>query len=768
MDTRIHGSYRSRAALLALACLLPVILASCQSEPPARSPARSPAASAPATPLASATLTYPQPPRGTHTDSYHGETVSDPYRPLEQLDAPETRRWIEAENAIARPYLESTPAHAWIRDRLKQLWNYERYGVPEEEGGRYFWLRNDGLQNQSVLHVADSLEGTPRVLIDPNQFSADGTVAMADFEVSPDGRKVAYAVSDGGTDWKSWHVVDVDTGRKLADLVRHTKFTDVSWDRDSKGFYYSRYPTDPSGADPSGTGDGALQVSIYHHVLGAAQSADRLVYRVADHATRNPYPTVSDDGRFLVIDLFDGYFVNGIYYIDLQKAGDLHQVRASGRAAGQDDVVRLLDQWDARYRFLGSKGSELFFHTTADAPRGRIVGIDTAATPARWREIVPQSADALEQARYIGERFIAAYLHEAHARVRIFDGAGKHVADVSLPGLGKVDGFTGGADDPHMFFSYTDYLRPLAVYRYELSSNQLAVFRQPKIAADTSVYVTEQVFYTSKDGTRVPMFITRRKEFTRDGSAPLLLYGYGGFNAPQTPAFSSSVLAWLEMGGVYALANLRGGAEYGEAWHEAGTRLKKQNVFDDFTAAAQWLIEQRYTSRERIAAMGRSNGGLLVGAVITQHPDLFAAALPVVGVLDMLRYHTASANARQWSSDYGLSENAEEYRALRAYSPYHNVQEGTCYPPTLVTTADHDDRVVPWHSYKFAAALQDAQGCANPVLIRVETRAGHGAGKPVWMQIEDVANNWAFLSRHLGMNHPGAGGEGRVSAGESR
>jgi prolyl oligopeptidase len=719
-----------------VALVLPVFLAACRSEPPADSRVASIAPNEQSRPV----FTYPEAPRTAHVDTYHGERVSDPFRPLEQLDAPQTRRWIEAENAISRPYLESTPAHARITARLKELWNYERYGVPEEEGGRYFWLRNDGLQNQSVLYVADRIDATPRVLIDPNQFSADGTVAMADFEVSPDGRKVVYAVSDGGTDWKSWHVVDVDTGRKLPDVVRHTKFTDVTWDRDSQGFYYSRYP-----ADASGKAEGSKQVAIHHHRLGDTQAADRLVYRVTDHATRNPYPTVSDDGRFLVIDLFDGYFVNGIYYIDLEKA------RAKGGAPGQDDVVRLLDKWDARYEFIGSKGSELFFHTTAQAPRGRIIGIDTAATPARWREIVPESADALEQARYIGGRFVAAYLHDAHGRVRVFDGNGGHVADVPLPGLGKVAGFTGGADDPRMFFSYTDFLQPLTVYRYELASNGLTVFRQPKIAADTSVYMTEQVFYTSKDGTRVPMFITRRREFTRDGSAPLLLYGYGGFNAPQTPAFSSSVLAWLEMGGVYAVANLRGGAEYGEEWHEAGTRLKKQNVFDDFAAAARWLIGQRYTSSERIAAMGRSNGGLLVGAVITQHPDLFAAALPVVGVLDMLRYHTASANARQWSSDYGLSENPEEYRALRAYSPYHNVRDGTCYPPTLITTADHDDRVVPWHSYKFAAAMQAAQGCANPVLIRVETRAGHGAGKPVWMQIEDVANNWAFLARHLGM-----------------
>lgn len=731
MITRIHTPGPGSRILLSL---IVASLFACQGLPEPQS--------GPDAPLA-----YPPAPRGTDVDDYYGDTVPDPYRGLEDLSSPRTRQWIEAQNSLARPYLESTPVHPWLVQRLKQLWNYERYGVPVAEGGRYFWLRNDGLQDQSVLYVADGLEGTPRVLLDPNTLRQDGTIALTDFEVSPDGTLIAYALSDGGTDWKTWRVRDVATAADRPDLLQHTKFTDVSWDRDSSGFYYSRYPT-----DAAGRGDAGKQVSIYYHRLGEAQSADRLVYAVTDHPTRNPYGTLSEDGRFLIIDLFDGYATNGIYYIDL--------------TASQKDrrVVRLLDEWNGLNKFLGSRGEELFFQTTAGAPNGRIVAIDTRhSQPERWREVVPEAPEVIEDARFIGGHFIASYLRDAHAQVRIFDASGHPRYDIPLPGLGKVDGFTGHAADTETFFSYTDYLTPAAIYRYDVASNRLELFRRPRLAADTSRYVTEQVFYSSRDGTRVPMFLTHGRGFARDGSAPLLLYGYGGFNNPQTPTFSAAVLAWLEMGGVYAVANLRGGSEYGEAWHEAGTRLRKQNVFDDYVAAARWLIEQRYTAPGRIAAHGRSNGGLLVGAAITQHPDLFAAALPVVGVLDMLRYHTASANARQWSSDYGLSENEAEYRALRAYSPYHNVREGVCYPPTLLTTADHDDRVVPWHSYKFAAALQSAQACEHPVLIRVETRAGHGAGKPVWMQIEDVANQWAFLARHLHMDVPAAGDAARVA-----
>lgn len=682
-------------------------------------------------------LKYPPTERVDVVEDYHGTRVADPYRWLEALDSPQTRRWVEAQNRLAQPFLESIPHRAWIKDRLTQLWRYERYGVPVKEGGRYFYLRNDGRQDQSVLYVADDVEAPGRVLFDPNTVREDATVALADFEPSPDGRLVAYALSDGGTDWQIWRFRRADDGEDLPDTLRHTKFWGVSWARDGSGVYYSRYP-----ALPDGRGDDAGRPAVYFHELGKAQEEDRLVYEVTDHPTRVPSATVTEDGRYLIIDLFDGYERNGIDILDLREPG------ARARP--------LFGAWDARYVFIGSQGDELYFQTTNGAPLGRIIAVDARRPePDRWRTVVPEAAVALESASYVGGRIIATYVQDAYSVARIYEADGRLVGDVPLPGLGSAGGFGGAADDPETFFSYTDHLTPTQIFRLDVARVSVKPWRTPRLPAETDMFVTEQVFYRSKDGTRVPMFITRRRDMPRDGDRPVLLYGYGGFNVSLTPMFRPQVLVWLEMGGVYAEANLRGGGEYGEAWHQAGTRLRKQNVFDDFIAAAEYLIRERYTRPARLAIHGRSNGGLLVGAVMTQRPELFGAALPAVGVLDMLRYHTASANARQWSSDYGLSEVPEEFRALYAYSPYHNVKPGVCYPPTLVTTADHDDRVVPWHSYKFAAALQHAQGCANPVLIRVETRAGHGAGKPVWMQIEDFADQWAFVAQALGMPVPG-------------
>ncbi|MCC6171586.1 MAG: S9 family peptidase [Gammaproteobacteria bacterium] len=691
---------------------------------------------------------YPQVERGTDVDDYHGTRVADPYRALEVADAPVTRRFVAEQNALARPWLESIPQRAWIKSRLETLWNYERVGVPRKEGGRYFFLRNDGRQNQSVLYWTDALEATPRVLIDPNTRRADATVAIARFEPSPDGKILAYALSDGGTDWEVWRFRRIDDGVDLPDELRFTKFWELSWSRDGSGVWYSRYPQrvaaaggapGPRGDDPRGDDQG--QPVIHFHELGEPQSADRQVYAVAGHPTRTPSARVTDDGRWLVVTLFDGYEKNAIDLVDLRRPG------ARPR--------RLFGDWDALYTVIGSEGDTFWVQTTNAAPRGRVITVDARRPqPRHWREVVPQSDAALVAASRVGSRLVASYVSDAHGVARLFEKDGRPVGDVPLPGLGSIDGFAGRPGDPETFFSYADYLSPARVLRYDTATNATRLFRQPQLAADTSAYVTHQVFYTSKDGTRVPMFVTHARDFVPDGDAPTLLYGYGGFSISLTPAFRPAVLTWLQMGGVYAEANLRGGGECGEAWHQAGTKLRKQNVFDDFIAAAEWLVAQRYTRPERLAISGRSNGGLLVGAALTQRPDLFGAALPAVGVLDMLRYHTASANARQWSSDYGLSEVAEEFRALLAYSPLHNLRAGTCYPPTLVTTADRDDRVVPWHSYKFAAALQHAQGCAEPVLIRVETRAGHGAGKPVWMQIEDYADQWAFAARALGIELP--------------
>jgi prolyl oligopeptidase len=683
---------------------------------------------------------YPAVERGTVVDEYHGTRVADPYRALEQADAPATRRFVEQQNALAQPWLEALPQRPWIRARLAALWNYERVSVPVKKGGRYFYLRNDGNQNQSALYVADSAGAAARVLVDPNTERSDATIAIARFEPSPDGSIVAYALADGGTDWEIWHFRRTADGTELPDVLRFTKFWEFSWTRDGSGVYYSRYAR-KAGAPADARGDDLAQPAVYLHRLGEPQDADELAYAVEGSRTRAPSARVTEDGRYLIVTLFDGYQKNGIDIVDLARAG------ARPRP--------LFDAWDALYNVIGNAGTTLFVQTTQGAPNGRIIAVDAAdPAPARWREVVPESSTALAESSLVGGRLIANYVQDAHGLAKLFDTGGRALGAVPLPGLGTIAGFPGNADDAETFFSYSDALTPTRILRYDAARNTSVAFRTPHLAADTSRYVTEQVFYTSRDGTRAPLFITHRRDLLRNGDAPTMLYGYGGFNISMTPAFRPAVLTWLEMGGVYAEAVLRGGGEYGDSWHSAGTKTRKQNVFDDFIAAGEYLVRERYTRPARLAISGRSNGGLLVAATLLQRPDLFGAALPGVGVLDMLRYQTASANARQWSSDYGLADNEDEFRALLAYSPVHNVKTGTCYPPTLVTTADRDDRVVPWHSYKFATALQAAQGCANPVLIRIETRAGHGAGKPVWMQIDDYADQWAFVAQALGMRIP--------------
>jgi prolyl oligopeptidase len=691
--------------------------------------------------LAAESLRYPPAERGAVVDSHHGTPVADPYRWLE-TPGPGVSAWVEAQNALSRPWLEGIPAREQLRARLTELWDYEQYGypwldakarVPIRRGDRYFFVEKTGRQNQGVLYWAPGLDATPRVLVDPNALSADGTASLADFSVSPDGRHVAWAVSDGGTDWDTWQVREVDSGRDLPEQIVDTKFTGVSWERDGRAFYYSRYPP-----GPEGRGDDQQQVRVYRHVLGTAQAADELVYAVNDHPRHNPYGVVSEDGRWLVLNISYGFASNAIHLRDLSRP--------------EAPVQRVFDAWDGLYEFLGALDGRLYFKTTQDAPRGRVIAIEPdQAGPPMPAEIVGQSPLVLHSASLVGGHVIASYLEDARARLRVYRLDGTLRGEIALPGPGTVAGFPDAPEGNETFFAYTDYLTPQALYHYDLAKDEVRPFRRPAVPFDASPFLTEQVFYSSRDGTRVPMFITRRRELDLDGRHPLLLYGYGGFDVALTPAYAPAIAAWLERGGIYAVANLRGGGEYGAEWHESGTKTRKQNVFDDFIAAAQWLIDRRYTAPERLAIHGRSNGGLLVGAVLAQRPELFGAALPAVGVLDLLRYHTASAHAYAWSSDYGTVEDPEQFRALHAYSPVHNVRPGRCYPPTLVTTADRDDRVVPWHSYKFAAALQYAQACPNPVLLRVETRAGHGAGKPAWMQIEDLADQWAFLVRALGM-----------------
>ena len=683
-------------------------------------------------------MNYPATARGSTVDTYHGTGVPDPYRWMETPSA-DLSAWVAAQNELSQPYLDSIPAREIFRKRLTELWDYEQYGyawlddkarMPVKKGGRYFFVEKSGKQNQGVLYWAASLNAQPRVLVDANALSADATASLANYSISPDGRFVAYAVSDGGTDWDTWHVREVESGRDLPDLIGDTKFTDVSWLPDASAFYYSRYP---KGAD--GRGDDQKQVSVYRHRLGTSQADDEHVYSITDNDRYNPYGYVTTDGRWLVFVISYGFDKNAIHLRDLAQA--------------DAPIVRLLDQWDGLYDFLGAMDGRLYFKTTQGAPLGRVIAIDPAnPVPV---EVVPEAKSTLYKASIVGGHVIANYLEDARSRVVVHRKDGSRRGDVRLPGHGTVIGFPDAATESETFFAYTDYVTPLAVYRYDVVKDEVSLYRKPTVSFDPAPFVTEQVFYTSRDGTRVPMFVTRRKDAKLDGTNPTLLYGYGGFDVSLTPSYSVSVAAWLEQGGIYAVPNLRGGGEYGADWHDAGTRTRKQNVFDDFIAAAEWLISKRYTSPAKLAIHGGSNGGLLVGAVLAQRPELFGAALPAVGVMDMLRYHTASANAYAWSSDYGTVEDADQFRALLGYSPVHNLKRGGCYPPTLVTTADHDDRVVPWHSFKFAAALQYAQNCANPVIIRIETRAGHGAGKPTWMLVENYANQWAFLARHLGM-----------------
>jgi prolyl oligopeptidase len=725
---------RPRYIVMSLAGALTVLFVACATGPQATHVAE--------TPAAPPKFQYPQTSRSDVADDYFGTKIPDPYRWFEDPSAQKTRDWVSAQNALSQPYLEALPQRAWLGNRLKALWTYERFGVPQREEGKYFFLRNDGTQDQSVLYVADGLNATPRVLVDPNGKREDATIALSQWTPSPDGKVLAYALSDGGTDWNLWHFRNVADGTDLPVVLKFSKFWPVSWARDSSGVYYSRYPLKAGETFETGErGDDAGRPDVYFHKLGEPQTSDKMIYRVTDHPSRVPAAVVTEDGRYLLIGLFDGYQSNGVLVQDLRKPGSKPQ--------------SLFTAWDALYNFIGSKGDELYFQTTNSAPRGRVIAVNPGKPePAAWRRVVPQAESPISSSNYIGGRIVVEYTRDARSLVKLFETSGAEVGEVKLPGLGTATSFNGEGDNPEAFFSYSGYQSPTRIMRLDMAQNAVSEFRKPNVPANFEPYVTEQVFYNSKDGTRVPMFIVRRKDAPRDGNQPVILYGYGGFNVTLSPSFSPAIQSWLELGGIYAVANLRGGGEYGEEWHLAGTKLRKQTVFDDFISAAEYLIKEKYTSPKRLAILGRSNGGLLVGAALTQRPDLFGAALPGVGVMDMLRYQTASANARQWSSDYGLSENPDEFKAIRAYSPVHNIRNGTCYPPTLVTTADRDDRVVPWHSYKFAAELQHAQACANPVMIRIETRAGHGAGKPVWMQIEDIADQFGFVANALGMPAP--------------
>ena len=678
---------------------------------------------------------YPDARQSDQTDDYHGTQVHDPYRWLEDPDSEETRSWIEAENKLTFGYLEAIPQREAIRKRLTKLWDFEKFGTPSVHGGTYFYSRNDGLQNQSVLYWAPTLDARPRLLLDPNALSDEGTVALTGIAVSDDGKLLAYGLASAGSDWQEWRVRDVETGKDLEDHLKWVKFSGASWTPDGKGFYYSRY--DEPKADEQLTGQNYFQ-KLYWHQLGTPQSDDRLVYERPDEKEWGFDGQVTEDGNYLIIAVRHGTErKNQLFYLDLSKP--------------DAEVVELIRGFVARYEFLGNDGAVFWLRTDLDAPRNRVIAVDIEKPErADWKEIVPEAEDVLEGVGLVGDEFFASYLHDARSLVRRFDLEGKGLGEVELPGIGTASGFGGRRDDKETFYSFTSFTSPTTIYRYDVRGAESTDFRRPKVDFDPDDYQTSQVFYSSKDGTRVPMFITHRKGLELDGTNPALLYAYGGFDISLSPNFSIGRVAWLEMGGVFAMPNLRGGGEYGREWHEAGMKEKKQNVFNDFIAAAEWLIDQGYTSRAKLAISGRSNGGLLVGACLTQRPDLYGAALPGVGVMDMLRFHKFTIGWA-WASEYGSSDDPEHFRSLFAYSPLHNIRPGVKYPPTLITTADHDDRVVPAHSFKFAATLQAAQAGAAPVLIRIETSAGHGAGTPTSKTIEELADGYAFLVKTLGM-----------------
>jgi len=679
-------------------------------------------------------IIYPPAKKVDVVDDYHGIKVADPYRWLEDTNSPETIAWVEAENKVTQAYFARIPERSKIHARLTELFNYQRYNGAFQRAGKYFFFRNDGLQNQDILYVAGQPNGPERALLDPNTLRADGTAALSGLSVDHSAKLLAYAIAQAGSDWSEWHVRDIATGKDLPDSVQWTKFTAAEWTKDGRAFYYQRFPQ-PN--DKAALTESNQNAQLYLHTIGEPQSADKLIYERPDHPDWRFNSTVTDDGRYLVLEVETrDTSKNLLFYEDLTSA--------------QPKMVELIDQLTAQFHCIGNRGSELLLFST-DAPKGRVIAIDTNRPErANWKQLVPERDETLSSAQYVYGKLILSYLKDAHAVARIAALDGKIEKELALPGLGTATWSPAQSTDTELVYSFDSYTKPLAFYRYDLKTNRSEPLRESKLSFDPSLYETEQVFYKSKDGTRVPMFLMHKKGIQRTGQNPTLLYAYGGFNVALTPTFSPTFLAWAEMGGVVAVANLRGGSEYGEAWHQAGTKLHKQNVFDDFIAASEWLIANKYTSTPKLAIFGGSNGGLLIGAVLNQRPDLFGAAMPAVGVMDMLRFNKFTIGAA-WEGDYGSPENPEEFRALYAYSPLHNIRPGVRYPPTLITTSDHDDRVVPGHSFKYAATLQAAQGGPAPILIRIETRAGHGAGKPTTKRIDEAADRFAFLVHELHM-----------------
>jgi prolyl oligopeptidase len=680
-------------------------------------------------------FTYPLSRRSDQVDDCFGILVEDTYHWLENdvREDAEVARWVAAQNEASFGYLKSLPGRSAIEQRLRALWNYEKFMLPVQKGGRIFYRRNDGLQNQYVLYAQDDGENA-RLLLDPNQWSDDGATALGEYAPSPGGGLVAFTVQEGGSDWRTVKVVNAEDGEVLSDAIEWVKFSGVSWAKDGSGFFYSRYPEPEKGAAFQGLN---LNQAVYFHKLGDTQEQDRRIYARPEHPEHGFGAHVSSDGGTLVVTVWKGTDPRyEVVLIDLQNPD-----------AGP---VELVTGFNHDYSYIATADGRHFFSSDENAPRGKIVSTPANSRAAEWTEVVPESDGVLAGAGIVGGRIFANYMEDVKSAVRMFALDGTSLGIVELPCVGSVAGFGGEPEDGETFYSFESFNRPPTLYRYDVASGAQFVFREASAPFDPDDYEVRQIFYPSKDGTQIPMFIAHKKDFNPEEGAPALLYGYGGFNVPLTPGFSVTRLQWMEMGGVLAVANLRGGGEYGNAWHDAGRLLNKQNVFDDFIAAGEYLIAEGITSEGKLAIQGGSNGGLLVGAVVNQRPDLFAAALPAVGVMDMLRFNQFTAG-RFWTDDYGDPANEADFRNLYAYSPYHNIRSGLEYPAILVTTADTDDRVVPGHSFKYAAALQAADIGDKPHLIRIETRAGHGAGKPTEKIIEEYADMWAFIAHWTGL-----------------
>lgn len=679
-------------------------------------------------------VNYPKTVKVDSVDTYFGVQVKEPYRWLEDDKSPQTEAWVKAQNAVTYAYLDKIPFREGLRKRLTELTNYPKYGSPTKKNGVYYFYKNDGLQNQSVLYSQASLTAQPEVLLDPNTLSKDGTVALSSIAFSNDGKFLAYSIARAGSDWNEIYVMDLATKKLLADHIQWVKFSGISWQGD--GFYYSAYDTPLPGKELSKINE---YHKVFYHKVGDSQKDDKIIFQNKDFPLRNVGAGVTEDEKFLVISETESTSGNTFQIKDLTKP--------------DAPLISLVSDFESDYNVVDDFNGKLYVLTNWKAPKQRLMEIDPE-NPQRenWKEIIPETNDVLEGVSLIGGKFLAVYMKDAANHAYAFDISGKKLYEVATPTLGTLGGFSGEKDENEAFYTFTSYTFPPTIYRFDVAGNKSEVFRKSEVKFNPEEYVSEQVFYTSKDGTRVPMSITYKKGMKRDGKNPLMLYGYGGFNISLNPSFSISRVPFLENGGIYVVANLRGGGEYGEEWHKAGTKLQKQNVFDDFIAAAEYLIKEKYTSSAKLAIDGGSNGGLLIGATMTQRPDLMAVAIPEVGVLDMLRYHKFTIGWA-WATDYGTSADSKEmFEYLKGYSPLHNLHKGTKYPATMVMTGDHDDRVVPAHSFKFAATLQEANDGKNPTLIRIDTNAGHGAGKPVGKLIDAQADMWAFVMKNLGMN----------------